>query len=89
MKLLAGLLACALVVTATAGAEAREKRSLRKSWSERSDARHSYYRSSTIAPNGTCWRDTGRPLDSLRLNHQCDREEFWARMNDRGGDGRN
>ncbi len=45
-------------------------------------------RSSTVGSNGTCQRDTGRPFDSLNLNHQCDREEFWARFNDYG-DSRN
>jgi hypothetical protein len=84
MRLIAGLLACTMLLGASLTAEARDKRpTYRKSWSDRSDSGH--YRSSTIAPNGTCQRDTGRPLDSLNLNQLCDREEFWNRMNDRGG----
>ena len=85
MKLLAGIVACALIVVATSIAEARDKRpSYRKSWSDRGEAR--VHRPSTVALNGACQRDTGRPLDRLNLNQQCDREEFWSRMNDRGGD---
>jgi hypothetical protein len=57
----------------------------RASRAERTDA-PATRRSSTVAPNGTCQRDNGRPLDSLRLNHECDRREFWDRMNERGGD---
>ncbi len=79
MRLLAGILACTMVFGATLSAQARDDRPDRKGGKERG-----VYRSSTIAPNGTCWRDNGRPLDSLNLNQKCDREEFWARMNERG-----
>lgn len=89
MRLLAALLAITLALpSAAAPAEAREKRSKqRDGWTERQDAR-AYRRSSTVGPNGTCQRDTGRPSQSLDLNHACDREEFWARFNDTGGDSR-
>jgi hypothetical protein len=86
MKLLAGILACTVILGTTLAVEARDKRpSYRKSWSERSEG-GAYRRPSTVAPNGTCQRDTGRPFHSLDLNQQCDREEFWARMNDFGND---
>ena len=88
MKLIASILALMMVFGATLSAEARSKKRHGRTWSDDSRS-YSYRRSSTIAPNGACWRDTGRPLDSLNLNHQCDREEFWARMNDRGGNSRN
>jgi hypothetical protein len=42
------------------------------------------HRSSTVDRNGLCQRDNGRSWNSLDLNHQCDREEFWARFNDYG-----
>lgn len=45
-------------------------------------------RSSTEGRNGLCVTDNGRPLDSLNLNNRCDREEFWDRMRDRGGNWR-
>ena len=51
---------------------------------ESSDGR----RSSTVDRRGLCVRDNGRPMDSLNLNSKCDREEFWARFNDLGGDRR-
>lgn len=75
----------ALVIGDADLAAAREKRSKHgKASSEHREGKP--YRSSTVGPNGACWRDTGRPTDSLNLNHQCDREEFWARMNDRSND---
>lgn len=87
MRLLAGLMAFAMVFgTATLTVEAREKRYDRKRWSKHADGYHSYRRPSTVAPNGTCWRDNGRPFARLNLNQRCDREEFWARMNERGND---
>lgn len=86
MRLLAVFLVSVMAIAMTQSADAHEKRSHKRSWYEQRDYRSSYYRSSTVAPNGTCWRDTGRPFHSLNLNHRCDREEFWARMNDRGND---
>ena len=88
MRLPASMIAC-LAATALLGshahaAEARGKRSKHGQTSEQGERKG--YRSSTIGPNGECWRDTGRPFNSLNLNHRCDREEFWARMNDRGND---
>jgi len=41
-------------------------------------------RSTTEMRDGTCVRDTGRPMNSLDLNRHCDRQEFWARFNDLG-----
>ena len=89
MKLLALLLALGVALSAAMPLEAREQRvKQRKVWTERQDTRV-YRRSSTVGSNGACQRDTGRPSDSLNLNHTCDREEFWARFNDTGGDIRN
>lgn len=89
MRFLAVLLAFSVALSAAMPLEAREKRGKqRKVWTERQDTR-GYRRSSTVGPNGACQRDTGRPSDSLNLNHTCDREEFWARFNDTGGDSRN
>lgn len=89
MRLLVSLLALAMAIAAAAPTDAREKRDRhRKVLTERQETR-AYRRSSTVGPNGACQRDTGRPSQNLDLNHPCDREEFWARFNDTGGDSRN
>ena len=84
MRHLVTLLALTATIALGAVAEAREKRGKQRDVRiERQDAR-SERRSSTVGPNGTCQRDTGRPSQTLNLNHTCDREEFWARFNDTG-----
>ncbi|MBS0241190.1 MAG: hypothetical protein JSS20_03370 [Proteobacteria bacterium] len=40
-------------------------------------------RSSTEDRRGRCHRDNGRSIGSLDLKNRCDREEFWARMDER------
>jgi hypothetical protein len=86
MKLLAGILACTIALSAALPfAAARDRRPTYRDNERGQYSGYRYRRSSTVGPNGACQRDTGRPLDSLNLNAQCDREEFWARMNDRGG----
>ncbi len=71
--------------------------SLAPAFAHESDRRHRHYRyekskrekrSSTEDRFGRCVTDNGRPLDSLDLNNRCDREEFWDRMRDRGGNWR-
>jgi hypothetical protein len=42
-----------------------------------------YRRPSTVAANGLCQRDTGKPEDQLNFRNRCDTEEFWARIQDR------
>lgn len=80
MRVFSSLLLAAMAMSLTLGtAEAGEKRKKKK-------YREPAYRSSTVDHRGLCQRDTGRPLDSLNLNHQCDREEFWNRIRDRGGE---
>lgn len=76
--LLTAVVAAVLVPTA-AFAEQYGKRS------KDGDGRSRQYRSSTELRNGLCVRDNGRRLDSLNLNHRCDREEFWNRIRDRDG----
>lgn len=47
-----------------------------------------YYRGerpASVGPNGLCQRDTGTPTGQLNFRNQCDTEEFWNRMNQRGG----
>lgn len=88
MRCLTVLLAMVVAMSATAPAQAQQRRDKdRKDWTERQEPRPQR-RSSTVGPNGACQRDTGRPADTLNLNHQCDREEFWARFNDTGGNSR-
>ena len=84
MRELALILAGLIVVTSALPADAQERRYGRKSYDR--DRYEQPRRSSTVDRQGRCQRDTGRPLDSLNLNHRCDREEFWDRFN--GGDNR-
>ena len=89
MKFVAGLMICALVGITIGAADAQERRKddRRPSKVDRGDSGESR-RSTTVDRRGLCVRDNGRPLNSLNLNHSCDREEFWARFNDLGGDHR-
>lgn len=83
MKRLAILLALTMPLATMADALAQTRHG-RKSYDR--DRYEQPRRSSTVDRQGRCQRDTGRPLDSLNLNHRCDREEFWERFN--GGDNR-
>lgn len=47
-----------------------------------------YRRPASIGSNGLCQRDTGTPTSQLNFRNKCDTEEFWNRMNERGGFGR-
>jgi hypothetical protein len=47
-----------------------------------------YRRPSTVAANGLCQRDTGKPDDKLNFRNRCDTEEFWARIQERSSPGR-
>jgi hypothetical protein len=84
-KLLTAGLAISLGLVLATGADAQDRRA-KKRKVERQAPYGESYRSSTVDRNGLCRRDTGRPFHSLNLNHQCDREEFWARFNDYGND---
>lgn len=87
MRLLSAAMAVTLLFAWTHDVDARERR---KSDHDATvydrDARSVKRRSTTTDRNGLCVRDTGKPFHSLRLNDQCDREEFWARFNDYGND---
>jgi hypothetical protein len=48
----------------------------------------SYQRPASVGSNGLCQRDTGTPTSQLNFRNKCDTEEFWNRMNGRGGFGR-
>jgi hypothetical protein len=87
MKAFAAVLACTLTVVLATEVDAQERRHKKRYQPEHVERSHTY-RSSTVDRNGLCRRDTGRPGNTLNLNHQCDREEFWARFNDLG-DSRN
>jgi len=80
MRLFSAFVAGALILAMASPSLAHEKRRKKR------DYIPDHRRSSTVDRNGLCQRDTGRTLDSLNLNHHCDREEFWARMRDRGGE---
>ncbi len=49
---------------------------------------HNARRPASVAANGLCQRDTGTPTSDLNFRNKCDTEEFWNRMNERGGFGR-
>lgn len=92
MRLVSIVIAFALIVPATLpnpATAADERRRKAKSHKTYEQPHRRAYRSSTEAPDGTCRRDTGRTFDSLSLNNRCDREEFWLRFNDTGGNDRN
>ena len=80
------IVAVALAVAWSAPADAGSKRYRKhKPSGEEAGSQRGYYsRSSTVDHRGLCQRDTGRPMESLNLNHKCDREEFWQRFNDLG-----
>jgi|LNFM01.1.fsa_nt_gb hypothetical protein len=86
MKSLAFLVVAVATLAAVPNADARDyrKKTYRDGDSARGYERRPSRRSSTVDRQGNCQRDTGRSMDSLNLNHQCDREEFWARFNDYG-----
>lgn len=89
MRMLAALLATAMVLGSTGGADARDRRKgERKSVAAERAEQGGSRRASTVDRSGVCVRDNGRPFHRLDLNHRCDREEFWARFNDYG-DSRN
>jgi hypothetical protein len=44
-----------------------------------------YRRPASVAENGLCQRDTGTPTSQLNFRNRCDTEEFWNRMQERGG----
>ncbi len=78
------LVAAAAIIALPAVADAQDRAKKRKSY-ERDGG---YARTTTQARDGTCLRDNGRPSGSLNLNNRCDREEFFARFNDFGGNRR-
>lgn len=82
MRNLAAMIAIALLLP-IATADAAEKAKPRKA--QAAEKRETQRRSTTVDRFGNCQRDTGRPSSSLDLNHRCDRDEFWARFNDYGG----
>lgn len=86
MRLVAIMIAVALIApTAQSTAAQAAEGQGRKAKSSKSQEEPRRRRPSTEAADGTCHRDTGRPFHSLSLNSRCDREEFWQRFNDTGG----
>ncbi|MEZ5856543.1 MAG: hypothetical protein R3D67_18005 [Hyphomicrobiaceae bacterium] len=89
MRMLTVPLALALTLALIPASQADYKREgKRKAYRSEQHDREYRGRSTTVDRRGLCQRDNGRPLESLNLNHECDRQEFWARFNDRG-DNRN
>jgi hypothetical protein len=86
MRIASSLLALTLMMLLSAPADAQTRRQKRYDNGNDSSSAYRTYdgRSTTVDRQGLCVRDNGRPLNSLNLNHECDREEFWARMRDRG-----
>lgn len=87
MKLMTSLLALSLagLWLAPSDAEARS-RGYKKSAPKK--YYRVYQRPASVGPNGLCQRDTGTPTSELNFRNRCDTEEFWRRMNERGGFGR-
>ncbi len=88
MKLLATLATCVVIGSAICPADAQDRRKDGRRATPAELDSGDGRRSSTVDRRGLCVRDNGRPMDSLNLNSKCDREEFWARFNDLGGDRR-
>jgi hypothetical protein len=82
------LLASLAVLVWSEAADAQDRRGKGRREATYSNGRGYSERPSTVDHRGLCQRDTGRPAGSLNLNERCDREEFWARFNDLGGNGR-
>jgi hypothetical protein len=85
MRFFGFLIAASLALALPTTADAAERDKPRK---YKSSERNYQYRSTTEARDGTCMRDNGRPVHSLNLNNRCDREEFFQRFNDYGGNRR-
>ena len=80
-KLATAALAVGLALIWTGDAFAAKKK-----YRYRGEVRETYRydsprRSSTVAPNGTCQRDTGTHNSNLSFRNRCDTQEFWERMN--------
>ena len=91
MKLLTVLLTSCLAFGVSTGAMAANKN--KKNFSYRYGHTHYYRYPNSVLPGtlryGPCGLpDRGAPISSLRLNNRCDNEEFWRRMEERGGRGR-
>jgi len=83
MRTLASLLITALVVLPVLNAAAQDRPNSRKSYDRNRYERQ--HRTSTMDREGRCIRDNGRPMNTLDLDNRCDREEFWERFRDQGG----
>ena len=87
MRLVSPALTLVFAIASISQVDARERRVAdRKPTASERRIEGYYRRPSTVDHRGLCQRDTGKPFHDLNLNQQCDREEFWARFNDRGGD---
>lgn len=86
MKFVITALACCVAV---AGLAADADASSRKRGKFKAYPRYvGYYdRPSTVAANGLCQRDNGKPESQLNFRNRCDTEEFWARINERAFSG--
>jgi hypothetical protein len=85
-------LASALVPVLDGSAEARRYKREHYDYGDRYErserGERAERRSSTMDREGRCIRDNGRRMDTLDLNNRCDREEFWERFRDQGGNRR-
>ncbi|MFM9943464.1 MAG: hypothetical protein ACKVP7_28700 [Hyphomicrobiaceae bacterium] len=87
MRRLATLVLITLTVIGTSqAANANHEKKQRKA--QAAERQETYRRPSTVDYRGLCQRDNGRPSASLNLNQRCDREEFFQRFNDFGGNRR-
>jgi len=82
MRFLAALSVIFAICTATMTHAAEGTKPRKSQVNERQDTNR---RPSTVDHRGLCQRDNGRPSSSLDLNQRCDREEFFQRFNDLGG----
>lgn len=86
MKPVIAFLACALSLVwlapddASAQSRGYRKKNAKKHY-------RVYQRPASVGLNGLCQRDTGTPTSDLNFRNRCDTEEFWNRMNERGGQG--
>jgi hypothetical protein len=86
MRFIVATLALTIALLPAFDTSAETRRYKRKSYDgDRYEQRH---RTSTMDREGRCIRDNGRPMDTLNLNNRCDREEFWERFRDTGGNRR-
>jgi len=86
MRIFVAALALSVALLPVLGGTADARSKKRKHYDR--DRHEQRYRTTTMDREGRCIRDNGRPMDTLDLNNRCDREEFWERFRDYGGNRR-